>query len=298
MTIGIVGFGRMGEPAARRLARKASVLIWDASQEVRRHAASSGFAVAGRCSEIGRNAHIVMLFLPGPLEVEQVVAGEGGLLTAMNPGSVIVDLSTVGPSSSQRNARVAEQHGIGYIDAPVLGRPQACGEWTLPVGGDPDTLERVRPYLEAIARRIVHVGPVGSGDAVKLLNNLIFASINVIAAEVMSICARAGVDPKTFFDVVSTSNAATVSPLFLELGAKILAEDFTPIFTIDLLNKDISLGITMAREHGIFPIASMTNLLVTEMARGIGMGSKDTAALVSLYEHLWGRSASIVSLQG
>ena len=139
---------------------------------------------------------------------------------------------------------------MGYLDCPVLGRPQGCGKWTLPTGGDERHLEVARPILQHLAARILPVGPSGHGNVVKLLNNLMFGAINAITAEVFALSRKLGMEPKVLFGTIAESGAATVSNLFRELGPKILADDFSPLFSIDNLHKDMRLGIEMARKVG------------------------------------------------
>jgi 3-hydroxyisobutyrate dehydrogenase-like beta-hydroxyacid dehydrogenase len=227
-----------------------------------------------------------------PADVAEVVAGEDGLLRAARRGATIVDLSTVDPGSTQRMAAVAAERGVGYLDAPVLGRPQGIGKWTLPVGGDPGQLEAVRPVLEVLARRVVHVGPSGHGNVVKLLNNLMFGAINSITAEIMSISAKVGMPPATLFNTIAESGAASVSNLFLELGPKILNRDFSPLFAIDLLHKDNALALQMAREHGAPAILSTTTQLLNDLARAQGLGAEDTSALVKVFQLLGQQEAT------
>ena len=129
------------------------------------------------------------------------------------------------------------------MDAPVLGRPQGCGTFTLPCGSSESDLEKVKPVLDNLARRVILGGGVGSGNIVKLLNNLMFGVINAITAEVMGVCAKVGMDSRVFFDTVSGSGAATVSNVFLELGPQMLDHNWEVKFSLDLLYRDNLLGI-------------------------------------------------------
>lgn len=292
MKIALFGFGRMGQVAAKALIGEFDIVICDVDGSARREARSLGAQTVEHASELDADVKVILLFLPGPQDVRGVVGGNGGILSHLARGATIVDLSTVDPETSQTNAKLAEGAGIGYLDAPVLGRPSVCGRWTLPVGGDPRVLELVRPVLGRLAKRIVHVGPSGSGNVIKLLNNMMFAAINVITAEVMGICAKTGVAQETLFRVLGESDAATVSGLFRELGSKMVAREFSPVFTVDLLHKDLSLGVQMAREHGIPPLASTVNLWLIEMAQAHQLGKLDSASLVRLYDDLFPRETN------
>jgi 3-hydroxyisobutyrate dehydrogenase len=124
-----------------------------------------------------------------------------------------VDQSTVDPCTSQKMAQMAGQKGVGYLDAPVLGRPSIVGNWTIVVGGDPEHLEKCGPVLQVLAENINHQGPPGAGNQVKLLNQLMFGAINAITAEVMAISERVGIAPEKFFRTIAGSRAGTVSNL-------------------------------------------------------------------------------------
>lgn len=228
------------------------------------------------------------MFLPGPAEVEQCVAGPRGLLSGNRSGFVIVDMSTVDPEITQRMAEKALDRNIGYLDAPVLGRPIAVGKWALPVGGSAEDLERCRKVLGCVAANIAHVGPSGTGNKIKLLNQLMFGSINAITAEMMAIAAEVGISPKLLYDTITASQAGTVSNLFKELGKHIVAEDYDdPAFTVDLLNKDIRLAVQMAKAHNAPPLLSRTVEHINEMARAQGFGGKDTSVMWKCFHAMW-----------
>lgn len=289
MRIGVIGVGTMGSRMVGALVGAGhEVLARDIAAAAEARARELGARALPSPSALAREApDAVLLSLPLPSDVAEVVAGTDGILATARPGGIIVDLSTVDPSSTRRMAELARSRGLGYIDAPVLGRPQNCGKWTLPVGGDEASLAKVSPALSVLAQRLVPVGPSGAGNVVKLLNNLMFGAINAVTAEVMAVCDRTGVEPRVFFEAVSSSGAATVSNLFLELGAKMLQRDYSPLFTIDLLRKDNRLGLEMAAAVGTPLVLSRTTQMLNELAAASGLGTEDTSALVKVYEHLY-----------
>ncbi len=287
MRVGLIGLGTMGgRMAAALVGAGHAVLGWDIDRGAEDRASSIGAEIRRSPAEIAEGAEVVLLSLPAPADVATVVTGPDGLLSRAAQGLVIVDLSTVDPGSTQKMAAAAREKGVGYLDTPVLGRPQACGNWTLPVGGDEASLEKARPVLEKLAKRVVLVGPSGHGNVVKLLNNLMFGAINSITVEVMALCAKMGMPPKVFVDLVSESGAATVSNLFKEVGPKVLSRDFTPLFSIALLHKDNALALAMAREAGVPMVLSGATQLLNEMALARGLGKEDTSAAVKVYEDL------------
>jgi 3-hydroxyisobutyrate dehydrogenase-like beta-hydroxyacid dehydrogenase len=289
--VGLIGVGIMGSQIARRLTQAGhAVLGRDIKPEATARAREIGCAIAASPAAVAKACDVVLISVPLPQDVEEIVLRQAdGLLSAAGPGTVIVDLSTVDAFSTRRNAEAAAARGVGYLDCPVLGRPQGCGKWTLPCGGEARDLERARPVLELLAARIVPVGPSGHGNIVKLLNNMMFGAINAVTAEVFALSARLGMDPKVLFGTIADSGAATVSNLFRELGPKIVADDYAPLFSIDNLHKDMRLGIEMARKVGAGFLVAEANQQLNTLAREAGFGAEDTAAVVKVCRRMLDR---------
>jgi len=287
--IGLLGAGTMGLAAVRKiLDAGATMLVYDVSAGAQERARSMGAGVAATPTEVSRQAEMVILFLPGPKEVEGCVAGQDGLLQGSHPGLVIVDMSTVDPGVTRRMAERALKKGVGYLDAPVLGRPAAVGNWALPVGGRKEDLEQCRPVLELLAAKIFHIGESGSGNKVKLLNQLMFGAINAMTAEMMAIAEKIGIPPKTLFETISSSQAATVSNLFKEVGGRIAAENYdNPTFTVNLLVKDLHLAVEMAKAGNAPPLLGRTVELINEIARAQGFGDSDTSIMWKSVRKIW-----------
>lgn len=280
--VGLVGVGTMGSRMAAALAEDPIALtIHDKdSERAERVGAETSVQVAKDPGELARDAEIVLMSLPGPEDVADVVHG---LLDAGTDLRVIVDLSTVDPGSTRTRAAEARDRGVEYLDAPVLGRPARCGRWTLPVGGSTEALELARPALERLATQIVHTGDSGAGNVIKLCNNLMFGAINAMAVESMEVARRLGVDLQVYFDTISNSGAATVSNLFLEIAPKIVSGDTTPDFALDLLHKDNLLALDMARSVGAPLFVSSAVSCLNAMGKDRGMGALDTSALSRLF---------------
>jgi len=288
-TIGLVGAGTMGLAAGRKiLGAGLSLLVFDVSDGARKKAESMGAGVAATPAGIARQAEMVILFLPGPKDVEACVAGQDGLLDNSHPGLVIVDMSTVDPDVTVRMAERAVNKGVGYLDAPVLGRPAAIGNWALPVGGKREYLEHCRPVLELLAGKIYHIGDSGSGNKVKLLNQLMFGAINAMTAEMTAVAEKIGIPPKVLFETIASSQAATVSNLFKELGGRIAVENYeNPTFTVNLLIKDVHLAVEMAEKTDAPPVLGKAVELINEIARAQGYGSYDTSIMWKSIRNMW-----------
>lgn len=283
--VGVVGCGTMGHLIVSGLVRAGyPVVAYDPDSQARAVAASAGAEAVPELAGL-RGCPVVLLSLPGPSEVREVTLQ---LLHFPQPPSVIVDTSTSDPETTRQLASAAARVHSAVVDAPILGRPATVGSWTSPVGGDPVPVSRVRPVLEAFAARVVHVGPSGAGHTLKLLNQMMFAIINAATAEVLALAPRLGISPALFYDTVVGSGAATVSGLFRELGRKISQEDFSPVFSVDLLCKDTDLALEMARRAGGAAILTSTVQLLNHLARARGMTDWDTSALVLVYRDLGG----------
>lgn len=286
---GLIGTGVMGLTAAvKLLAAGVQVLAYDAFPGSREKARAAGAAIALSPADLAGRCSLILLFLPGPDQVAVCVDGPDGLLTTAKPGTVIVDLSTVDPTSTRTLAAAAKAKQVGYLDAPILGRPASVGNWALPVGGESAALEQARPVLEKIAGHIMPVGESGAGNKIKLLNQMMFAAINAMTAEMMAVSAKLGVPPKMLYDTITASRAGTVSNLFVELGKNIGADSYDqPTFSVDLLAKDLRLALDMAREGGAPPILARAIQTLNETAQARGLGKMDTSIMWKLYAPFW-----------
>jgi 3-hydroxyisobutyrate dehydrogenase-like beta-hydroxyacid dehydrogenase len=285
--IGLVGVGTMGTLIASALAKAGHrVVVCDVDPHAVQRAREFGAIAVDHPQNVAEQTDVILLVLPGPTQIEAAVTGDRGLLGGTQAGQVIVDMSTVDPATTRRMGTLAQDVGVEYLDAPILGRPSAFGSWVLPVGGEPAVVARCRPVLEELARKVIHVGPLGAGNTLKLLNALMFSAINAMTAEMMAVSMKAGLPPRVLFETIAESQAATVSGLFKEVGAKIVARDFAPVFSIDLLGKDNRLAIDMARACGAPPILASTVQVLNELASARGLGPEDTSALVKVYETL------------
>jgi 3-hydroxyisobutyrate dehydrogenase len=288
-TVGIIGAGVMGRAAARKLIEAGHrLIVYEIAPASLRKIQDLGATGAASPAEVALQARTVLMFLPGPKEVEGCVLGEQGLLSAAAPGLVIVDLSTIDPETTRRMAKVSASQGVGYLDAPVLGRPSSVGNWALPVGGREEDLGKVKPVLQTLASKIFPIGPSGMGNTVKLLNQLMFGAINAMTAEMMALASHMGIEPQLLYETITASQAGTVSNLFKELGARIGEDRYeNPTFTVDLLVKDVHLAARMAAEHGAPLLLTRTVEYINEMAQARGLGSQDTAVMWKEVKRLW-----------
>ena len=251
-TVGIVGVGRMGREICARLAQQGvGVVATDLRPEARAGVIAAGGDWADSIAEVAARAEVVISMLPGPPEVSAICAQ---LIAALSPGSTWIDMSTATPRVAGEIARLASLRRVRTLDAPVGGGPTEAREGRLLafVGGSLEDLHAQRGVLDVVADRVLHVGPVGSGYAVKLLVNLLWFGQAVANAEALSIAVRAGLDPETVRHAVQQSAAGS---RFMERDAPALmrGENLTS-FSLARCVEELSGVLSLGSEHGV-PLA-------------------------------------------
>lgn len=279
----------MGHTAAKRIIESGgSLTAFDTFRPSAVKVEELGAILADNPAGVAQQSKVILLFLPVPREIEEVVAGDSGILTGVSEGSVIVDLSTTDPDSTRKLAVLATSQNVGYLDAPVLGRPSSIGNWALPVGGDMSYLDRCLPVLNLLASQVMPIGESGSGNKVKLLNQLMFGAINAMTAEMMAIARQIGIAPELLYKTITASEAGTVSGLFKELGRSVVVGDYSrPTFSVDLLCKDVGLATRLARKEGATPLLGETIERINKMAQDQGYGKMDTSVMWKCFESVW-----------
>ena len=248
MKIAFIGLGNMGGPMARNLVAAGHDL---AVHDIRPDAAIDGATWAASPAEAGAGRDVAITMLPTPRHVESVLLGPDGLLDALAPGAVWIDMSTSVPEVADRVRALAEPRGVHVLDAPVSGMAAGARAGTLQifVGGDPEVYARVRPVLEVMGdpERIMRVGGHGAGYTVKLMINLLWFAHLVATTEVLAIGTSAGVDLAVLRDALQASPAASNF-----LGRDVLSVlergDYDESFALALACKDLGLAVDLARE--------------------------------------------------
>jgi len=284
-TIGFIGLGAMGGAMAGHLVRSGyAVKGYDISPDRAAVAARAGVARAVSPAEAAQGAGVVMSSLPHPAAVRATYLGPDGVLSRARPGAVLVDLSTIDPDTWKEIARAATAQGLQCLDAPVSGGPAEAGSGKLVflVGGDAQVLERCRPILATLGAEIHHVGPLGSAQVVKIVNNVMSMGNVAVAAEAMVLGVKAGMDPQRLFDILSTSGGR--SHHFLKRFPNVLAGDFASRFSIALSRKDLGLATRLAESLGVPMFTLSVVRQVYEAAAAAGLDGQDMAAVTALFE--------------
>jgi 3-hydroxyisobutyrate dehydrogenase-like beta-hydroxyacid dehydrogenase len=288
--IGFVGIGAMGEPMARNLLRAGFPLttLIHRRADPARALEAAGAQIAPSLAELVEGCPVIVTCLPTSAEVEEVVLGPQGLLERGRPGSVLVDMSTSRPASTRMLAERLRARGIALVDAPVTGGVAGAreGSLTIYVGGPTEAVERVRPALEAMGRRIFHMGDTGAGHVTKLLNNMLALVSMAALAETLPLGVRHGLDPALLLEALAAGSGATVA--IPSRGERILRRDFAPTFRIDLAHKDLRLAEEIAQEVHLAPPVATAALFTYTLARSFGLSGEDIVALVQVWERLLG----------
>ena len=296
--IGFVGIGQMGRPMAARLVQAGfDVVVYDARREaVRSFVERYGGRGATSLAEVGRVSDAVITMLPDGDVVRQVVLGRAGaagdhLASALRPGTVLVDMSSSSPVGTPALGEALAQRGVAMLDAPVSGGVQRAETGTLAimVGGDPAVVDRLRPVLETLGQRIFLTGPLGSGHALKALNNLVSAAGLIATAEALLIGRRFGLSPQVMIDVFNSSTARNNSTEN-KFKQFILSGSYASGFALDLMVKDLTTALELARATDTpAPFSAVCRELWAAARAQLGSG-QDHTAVVRWFESLAGTS--------
>jgi len=263
-TIGFVGLGNMGGPmAANLVAAGYTVRGFDVSEAARRAAAeASGATVVDALAETAQGADGVVLMLPNSKVVRAVLLDEG-LLDAIAPGTLLLDMSSSAPTDTRAIAPAIAERGVHFVDAPVSGgvRGARAGSLTIVVGGEEADVEAARPLLEVVGSRALHVGGIGAGHALKALNNLLSAATLIATAEAVEAGRRFGLDPATMIDAINTSSGRSYSTEH-KFPDFVLPGTYDAGFNINLMVKDIACALDLAESTGA--PAAVTEVIVDQ----------------------------------
>jgi 3-hydroxyisobutyrate dehydrogenase/2-hydroxy-3-oxopropionate reductase len=282
MKVAVVGTGRMGSAMARALVQAgADVVLNNRSPERARSLADEiGARVATTPAEAASEAEVAITMLADGDAVRQVWAGPDGLVAGSRNGSVLVDMSTVPPDTLSEFADATRERGAGIVDAPVSGSVSLAesGQLTIMAGGSAEDVDRARPALDLVAKQVTHVGPLGSGAALKLAVNALIFALNSGLSEALVLAERAGIDRPLAYEVFASS-AAGAPFIGYKRDAFIDPEGTSTAFSLDLAAKDLRLITELADRLGV-PMAQahVNQALIAEASAQLG-GDRDFSAV-------------------
>ena len=287
--IGFIGLGAMGGSMAANIVKAGiEVVAYDILPERVAALTEIGAEAANSPKAVAASASRTITMVETTAQTEAVIFGAEGIVQTAKSGHQIAMMSTIDPVATKRMHAELASKEITMVDAPVSGGTlrAASGELSIIVGGDDDTVEGWRPYFEPMASNIFHVGQIGQGLAMKLVNNMLIQVNTVAIAEAFALGAKAGLDPQKMYDVVRVSTGASFA--LDHRVPRFLSGDFEPGGTVDISYKDQELETAFAKELGVPLLLANVSQQVYQMARAKGLSKEYGAAVIKLYEEMVG----------
>jgi 3-hydroxyisobutyrate dehydrogenase len=283
MKIGFIGVGSIGAPIAGQLLKAGHTLtVHDLRREAAAALIEAGAAWAETPAALADECEVVVTCLPGPREMEAVCLGSGDLITRLKPGALYIDHTTNAPALVRRVHALLAANGVAMVDAPVSGGMEGAQTRDLlaMAGGETADFERARPLLDAIAKRVIHTGGIGTGSIAKIMHNSATFTLDLVMAECWTTGVKAGIDAATIYQVFVEAALGNQMNLKVRLPATYLRGDFDPRFSLTLARKDLGLALDLARETET-PMR-LAAICEQEMADAMARGWADRDASIFL----------------
>jgi 3-hydroxyisobutyrate dehydrogenase len=283
MKIGFIGVGNIGAPIAGQLLKAGhELLVHDVRREAAAGLLEAGAAWAESIAVLAAACEVVATCLPGPTEMEQVCLGGGGLVEYFQPGALYIDHTTNAPALVRRVQALLAEKSVAMVDAPVSGGMEGAQTRDLlaMAGGDPTAFERARPLLDAIAKRVMYTGGIGTGSIAKIMHNSATFTLDLVMAECWTTGVKAGIDAATIVKVFTEAALGNQMNLKVRLPATYLRGNFEPRFSLALACKDLGLALDLARETDT-PMR-LNALAKAEMDEAVARGWADRDASIFL----------------
>lgn len=287
--VGFIGLGTMGKWMAINVAKAGfPITVFDLRSEPVRELVKNRASPGENPADVARKSNVVMMSLPDTQVVETVLFAEKGLIHGLSPGSIVVDLSTIHYLATLRIEERLRAVGVTFIDAPVSGMEARAKEGTLTVmmGGNSETVEKIRPILDAIGNNIVYMGKTGNGQLTKLINQLLFNISAAAMAEILPMAVKLGLDPEGVCRVVTTGTGRTFALEFFT--PHILENNFKPGYTLSGAYKDMESAAEISSQMKI-PLPVFAAAMQTyQMALVQGLGNENKGAMIKVWEKVLG----------
>src|SRR5579862_4937972 len=284
-TVGMIGLGLMGKPMAKNLSKAGfPLVVWNRTRARADELAADGAKIAASPREVASQVDVLITIVSDPPAVEEVLFGAEGALNAMKRGSVLIDSSTVSPDLARRTAQACAERGVEYLDAPVTGGTWGAekGELVFMVGGEKEVLERAKPVLETLGKRIFLLGPNSAGQTVKLAMNLILALQVEALAEALALVSTEGIPGERLIEVLQSSMARAG---VLDVKAPfMLKNEFPPSFPLRLMHKDMRLALELAKRHGLNLPAAAASYSTYDAVKKSSTDDPDYAAVARFWK--------------
>jgi 3-hydroxyisobutyrate dehydrogenase-like beta-hydroxyacid dehydrogenase len=288
-TIGFIGLGAMGAGMARNLLKGGHALVVNDIDSTKVAAlVAAGARSAPTAADVARQSVRTITMVETTAQTEDVILGANGIITGAANGHVVAMMSTIDPHVAKRICQRLREVGIAMLDAPVSGGSTRAesGELSVIAGGDAQTFAVCLPMFKAMSANQFHVGSIGQGLALKLVNNMLIQVNTVAIAEAFVMGAKAGLDPKVMYDVIKVSTGASFA--LDHRVPRMIVGDFKPGGTVDISYKDQELETAFAKSLGVPLFLANVSQQVYQMARALGFAKEDGASIVKVYEQMAG----------
>jgi 3-hydroxyisobutyrate dehydrogenase len=290
--VGFAGLGTMGASMAANLLKAgAQLTVWNRTPGRAAGLVAQGAAEAASPAELAREAAVIVVCVSDTPDVEAVLFGADGVLTGAASGSLVIDCSTISPEATRDFGRRLAERGIVMVDAPVSGGSEGArlGTLTMFVGGEDADVARARPVLEAMGKTITHLGPLGSGQAGKAVNQVILGGVYLGLAEGLILGLKAGLDPKLM--VAALSGGSAQSWALANRSGNMVADEYPLGFRLSLHRKDLGIALTMASEMGLMLPLGMLVATLEDRLLAECHGDEDMSVIARVIRELGTREA-------
>jgi 3-hydroxyisobutyrate dehydrogenase len=287
--VGFIGLGNMGGPMARNLLKAGfALVVHDIDPKKLDPLVAEGAAVETSPAAVAAAAQRTICMVETTDQAEAAIIGDQGIIRNAQAGHIVLCMSTIDPYAARRFERRLAERGIAMLDAPVSGGTVRAksGELSIIVGGAPETYAACEDLFRAMGKNLFHVGALGHGLAMKLLNNMLGQIQTVAIAEALVFGVKAGLDPNKIYEVIRVSTGASVQ--FENRVPRMLKRDFAPGGTIDISYKDQELETAFAKRLGVPLLLANLSQQVYQMARAAGLNKEDGSAIIKIFEQLAG----------
>ncbi len=287
--IGFIGLGSMGKAMATNISKAGfSLTVYDIRKEPLAEMEKIGVKVAKSAKELGQQCDTIVVMVLNYPQIKEVVFPPGGVLGGMKNGSTLIVTSTISPLEIMEVEKMASQHGVEVVDSPVSGGHERAveGALVLMVGAGEKAFKENEPLLKAMGKHIYYTGGVGKGQTVKMINQLLVGAHQVAAAEALTMAKKLGMDLKVLHEIIS--NSVGDSAVWQMFGPRMINRDFEPKGAINTMSKDMRSIMQTAVDLSTPIFISSIPYQVFEMAESRGLGGKDVAAIITIFEEYAG----------
>jgi 3-hydroxyisobutyrate dehydrogenase len=283
--VGFIGLGSMGKPMATNILKAGFPLtVYDIREAPLAEMEKLGAKVAKSPKDVGRGSDTVIIMVLNYPQIKEAILPPDGVLGGMRKGATLIITSTISPLEVMEAEKIAKEYGVSVIDSPVSGGREGAtkGSLTLMVGAEEKVFKENESILKAVGKHIYYTGGVGKGQTVKMINQLLVSVHHVATAEALVMAEKLGVNLKTLYDIVSNSVGDSV--IWRMFGARMIARDFEPKGSVNTLVKDTRIIMQTALELGTPVLASSLAYQIFRIADSRGLGEKDSASIITIFE--------------